>query len=675
MAIQKSSTGRNDELLPITGIILYRSGVGAFQREGQIEGSASVALKFDQTQINDILKSLQLLDLDGGRIDSVAYASKDPLGRRLNSFSVPIADNPSLATLLTRLRGANVTLSATEGQLTGNVLGVETRKVPPGTGKDVPPVDTPFVTLVTEKGIQAVNISGITCFQITDKKLADELNKALLAVSDARGDRVKTVDLSFSGKGRRRIAVRYVHETPLWKTSYRLIIGAASAKKETLTLQGWAIVENTTDTDWKEVKLSLVSGRPVSFQMDLSEPMYMYRPEIAVPTIPGAMPKNYEAGVELEAEARLGGAAPAAGGRKLSKRGPIAVAAAAAPGAASAVRFLSGSALERSSPAPQATAGEIGEVFFFEVQNPITIERQRSAMIPFLAEQVAGRRVSIYNLNDRADHPMRGVELTNSSGCQLLPGPISVFDESAYAGDATINQISPGDKRLLAYAVDLDVAVTTKNTEARDLARIKIVNGAFQQTIKRRFAITYSFANKDLKRSRLLIVEQSKLPGWTLSTQKQVDSTQSLYRFELTVGAGQTGELTVCQECTESQQVGFDTQNQDTLVQWHASGALSTAALQTVTELARQRHVIANSERWLTELDKQIETNTKEQARISEIMQRLPQTGELYGDYTRELKELNAALKPLRTNRKDEFDKLEKLRRDLNDHVAHLNIE
>jgi len=76
-----------------------------------------------------------------------------------------------------------------------------------------------------------------------------------------------------------------------------------------------------------------------------------------------------------------------------------------------------------------------------------------------------------------------------------------------------------------------------------------------------------------------------------------------------------------------------------------------------------------------TELDKQIETNTHEQSRLSEIMQRLPQTGELCGDYTRELKELNAALKPLQAGRKAEFDQLEKRRRELNDYVAGLNVE
>lgn len=674
METKQSQEGKHD-LLPIKRITLYRSGVGAFQREGQVEGDARVALKFDQTQINDILKSLQLLDLDGGRIDSVAYASNDPLARRLNSFSVPIADNPSLSALLTRLRGAKVTLAATEGEFAGIVLGVETRKVLAGTGKDVPPVDAPFVTLVTDKGIQAVNIHGIASLQIADKTLAEELNKALLAVSDARADRVKTVDLSLSGSGQRRLVVRYVQETPVWKTSYRLIIGSPSPNGEKLSLQGWAIVENTTDTDWKEVKLSLVSGRPVSFQMDLSEPMYLARPAIPVPTIPGVMPKNYFAGI-----ARGGG--PAAGGAAPK------IAAAAAPAALKKQRFaepgvcyavspdITEEQLVDAAPPSQAAAGEIGEVFFFEVQNPITIERQRSAMIPFLSEQISGRRVSIYNQMDRPDHPMRGVELINSSTSQLLPGPISVFDETAYAGDATINQVSPGDKRLLAYAVDLDVVATNKPEHNLDITHLKIVNGVFLQTAKQRFSTFYSFANKDLKRPRLIIVEHGKTHRCTLTAPEQAaDSTQNLYRFELTVEPGQTADLMVCEEVTDTQRMGLEVLGMDDLVQWRTDGVASANVVQAATELTRRRQAITQGERLVAEYDKQIEINTKEQSRISEIMQRLPQTGEVYNDYTRELKEINAALKPLRTSRKEVFDKIEINRRELNEHIAGLNVE
>src|ERR1700754_4086654 len=108
---------------------------------------------------------------------------------------------------------------------------------------------------------------------------------------------------------------------------------------------------------------------------------------------------------------------------------------------------------------PVAQGGEVGEQFQFELNSPVTIERQRSAMIPLLTSPVSGKRVSIYNQSDRADHPMRGVQLTDATNLQLLPGPISVYNVAAYAGDAQINQIAVGDNRLLAYAVDLDVAV------------------------------------------------------------------------------------------------------------------------------------------------------------------------------------------------------------------------
>jgi hypothetical protein len=694
--------GQGNETLPIRRITLYRSGVGAFERQGMIDGNARVSLRFDVAQINDILKSLQLLDLDGGRIDSVSYSSKDPIERRLGSFSVPIADNPSLATLLSRLRGAGIAVQAAEGAVTGTVLGVETRKVqPPGSGKDAPVVDTPFVTIATGQGIRAVNINGITSFNLTDQQLADELNRALAAVADTRAERVKSVDLALSGAGARRVAVRYVHETPVWKTSYRLIIDDKAedkgAKKpeaaETLALQGWAIVENTTDNDWRDVKLGLVSGRPVSFRMDLSEPLYMGRPEVAVPTIPGVMPKNYSGGVAdkapMLAPASAAPGSPGGGGGREMARKAGAPPARGVPSRADAMsaaeaRDEGGTAyfgvttddLTRYAPASRAKAGEVGEVFFFEVDAPVTIERQRSAMIPFLRTNITGRRVSIYTQGDRADHPMRGVQLTNSSDMQLLPGPLAVFDGTAYAGDATINQVSPGDKRLLAYAVDLDVAVTTKPEGSGEVVKIRIVGGAFEVTVKNRDTLAYTFANKDLKRSRTVIVEHPQLPGWELKAPAQAaEKTQELYRFEVDVPAGKSETLSVVQERVERQSVGIDSYDLATVVGFSQQGRLSPAVLAAFQELARRRGALAEAERALAETDRQVGTNTTEQTRISQTMSGLPQNGELYADYTKELKDLNTALKALRAQRNTQGQQVETLRRDLNAFVAGLNVE
>src|SRR5207244_11454640 len=121
------------------------------------------------------------------------------------------------------------------------------------------------------------------------------------------------VDVNLQGQGARDIVIAYVQEAPVWKTSYRLVLpdapkdkdGKPAPKKgegstpDRFTIQGWAIVENTTDDDWKNVTLSLVSGRPVSFRMDLYEPLYVFRPEVPVPTGPGVMPRQYAGGDDV----------------------------------------------------------------------------------------------------------------------------------------------------------------------------------------------------------------------------------------------------------------------------------------------------------------------------------------------------------------------------------------
>ncbi|HYE03511.1 MAG TPA: hypothetical protein VD963_09790, partial [Phycisphaerales bacterium] len=215
--------------LPIRRITLYRSGVGFFQRQGEVEGDRQAHLSFHAEQVNDILKSLVILDLGGGRIDSVSYASKDPVSRRLGSFQVPIADNPPLGVLLERLRGSTVELLAVTGPVVATIVGTETRKVP--SGKDQPLVDTVYVNFVPEASpgtIETMPITELRGVRLRDR-LKDDLDKALGALDEQRAETVKTVDITFSGAGEREVVVAYVHEMPVWKTSYRLILPEAPA--------------------------------------------------------------------------------------------------------------------------------------------------------------------------------------------------------------------------------------------------------------------------------------------------------------------------------------------------------------------------------------------------------------------------------------------------------------
>ena len=169
--------------LPLKRITLYRSGVGSFEREATIEGDRTVSLRFETEQVNDILKSLVLLDLDGGKVGAVAYASQAPLERRLAGFEVDLSGAPNIETLFRALRGAKVNLVTSDGAMDGTILNVENRKtvLQATQGGNPGHFDEPYVNLVTDKGVRAVAISRIGTFEFADAKLAGDLAKALAA--------------------------------------------------------------------------------------------------------------------------------------------------------------------------------------------------------------------------------------------------------------------------------------------------------------------------------------------------------------------------------------------------------------------------------------------------------------------------------------------------------------
>lgn len=725
----------DDSAVPVRKITLYRSGVGFFERSGDVTGDATLDLRFKTEQINDIIKSMVLVDRTG-RIESVSYGSKEPIARRLASFGVDIADNPSIPALMNRLRGAAMKVTAGGEVVSGTIMGVEQRRVP--SGKDQAAYEAPFLNLLTATGVRSIAVNDISSFELLDKDLAEELNKALAALAEYRADRTKSVQVRFSGNGVagvRPVTVAYVHEMPVWKTSYRLVLaedggGAATrqgsdlengsispapsdaaksggatagskAGSKGLNLQGWAIVENNTDEDWNDVRLALVSGQPVSFQMDLYEPLYVTRPFIPVPTIPGVSPRAYSGGMDSTLALAIANSPPPApmepaspasaralGGRARAELSDLKDKAMAkrdfdglAEGAERRYTGLSAADMSGYAAAAQASAGEVGEVFQYELDAPVTVERQRSAMIPILNANVSGSRVSIFNISDGSEHPMRGVDLTNDSPLQLLPGPLAVFDssngKSAYAGDAVVGHIAPGEKRLLAYAVDLDVDVQTKHDNDNQILKIRIVRGALEQTVKSVGTTTYAFKNKDQARPRAMVVEHAKAPaGWNLVTPKSTDEqTQSHYRFRVNVDAGKTIAFPVTQERVELQRVGFVHYNDETMVQFQAKGQLSKAVLDAFRQVAQKEADLQQIERGIGEIDRQTQEITADQGRIRENMSKIDGGSQLYARYMAKLTEQETKLEDLVERRKSEQKRLEAGRAALDQFVRELNVE
>src|SRR5207253_2613899 len=107
-------------------VVLYKHGVGHFEREGTVDGDATLSLTFKQVEVSDVLKSLTVLDLDGGHVASVSYDSTKPLEQLLAEVALSIPDKDSLAGLLPQIKGARVAMFSAGERVEGVLLGVDT---------------------------------------------------------------------------------------------------------------------------------------------------------------------------------------------------------------------------------------------------------------------------------------------------------------------------------------------------------------------------------------------------------------------------------------------------------------------------------------------------------------------------------------------------------------------
>jgi hypothetical protein len=328
------------------------------------------------------------------------------------------------------------------------------------------------------------------------------------------------------------------------------------------------------------------------------------------------------------------------------------------------------------APKSAAQAATVGEVFQFQVEAPVSIERQRSAMIPIMATNVSGRRVSIFNSADGSQFPMRGVEITNDSNLPLLPGPISVIDGAAYTGDAQIGQIPKGDKRMLAYALDLDMQVLTKPESASNMRKITIVNGMIHQSFRDRLTTNYEFANKDQQRGRTMILEHPITMGYELvDTDKPSEQTQDLYRFTIPIEAGKAKKFAVSQERMRFEDVAVTSYDMNTLLMYRKDGKVSDKVMEAFQKAADKQGAIAKTERQITDLGAKIDEIFKDQQRIRENMGPIDRNSDLYRKYVSKFTEQETKLEELRDTRTKAQKTLEEQRNDLAEYLRNLTVD
>ena len=618
--------------LPLSKIVLYTSGVGYFERKGEVEGDQQLALRFKTEDIKDLLKSLVVQDLDGGQVAAVTYDSRDPITKSLKSFAIDLTANPGMGALLQQLRGERIEVAA-PNVVQGTILGVETKEE--AVGKDDKIVKTDYLNLLTDNGLRSLPLQHVQRLSLLNPQLEAELQQALAVLASGHDTQKKTVALSFTGTGRRRVQIAYITAAPVWKTSYRLVL----SPDQPPLLQGWAIVENTSDDDWQHIELSLVSGRPVSFIMDMYEPLYVNRPEVVPELYTSLRPPEYDQAMDAPAE--LGGLRAEQGRadevskRRLRHLKPSASGLAeereAMPMSAPPASPDASSFALQSQVVSAAQATELGELFEYAIATPVTLNRQKSAMLPIVNAPVAGTKVSIYNAAVHAKHPLSGLRLENTSKLYLMQGPITVFEADAYAGDARLADLAPGQTRLISYAMDLktEVEPATPSRE-QNLVTARLQKGVLIVTRRAVSEQRYTIRNRDQK-PKTVLIEHPYRSDWELTQPKTpTERTRDLYRFAVEVEPDQSAELLVREEQPREQTVRLSDAGPHVILAYLRAPQLDDRVKQALQQVVTLRRELDTTVAQRQQREQQIREMAEEQQRIRQNMERLDRNASLY---------------------------------------------
>jgi hypothetical protein len=690
--------------LPIKRVVIFSSGVGYFQHQGKVEGDASVDLKFRVNNINDLLKSMVLEDRGGGQISTVTYGSRDPITKTLQTFSIDLTKSPTLGQLLSQIRGEQIEIDA-PNKVVGTIIGVEKRREA-AAEKQV--VEVEYLNLLTDEGLRRIALDSVGRIKLSNPQLDAELRQALKVLAAGHATDKKTVTMKFLGQGEREVRVGYIQEAPVWKTSYRLVLD----EKGKPFLQGWAIVENTTDTDWKDVRLSLVSGRPISFVMDLYSPLYATRPTIVPELFASLSPQMYEqdlafhdgkqspAGPEMEdrssglRERRLPMQKSIASGKAAKRqqaRGAGGIGGGGggfggengggqAGGVGGAFPNFSADLSSndsdfQSSVQAAAQGGDVGELFQYDIKDAVTLPRLRSAMLPIINDSVEGKKVSIYNEDVNAIHPLNGIELKNTSKLHLMQGPVTVFDGGVYAGDARIPDLSPGSERLLSYALDLDVEVApTGDMRPQQLISARIDKGVltaeYKQTRTQSFTVKNSGHNP-----KTVLIERTIEPQWSLlSPKKPTEKTRDKYRFAVVAMPKEKAELKIEEEQTFKQGVTIGDVNEDTMRIYLVANVISEPVKQALREVIRRKGELVDLNRRKTLLEQEIVTIDREQDRIRQNMQTIGKNNDLYNRYVKKFTDQEDQVEKHRDAIRELVGEITKAQQSLDEYLKGLKI-
>ena len=520
--------------LPIVYMTLYKHGVGYFQRRGPISGE-EIKLTFRREEMDDLLKSLTVIDHGGGLVRGVDYDTPQSRQERLAGCSIILSDSRSLRDLLQNLRGCQVQLLVSDGSnVSGTLLGLDE--------VDEKPLEQALVSLLQQatQTVAVTPLHRLEGVELLDETAAADLRFFLQTEVGRETHRSITIRLS---PGDHDLEVSYIAPAPTWRVSYRLVVDtpANEAKAAKALLQGWGIFDNQLEEDLTDISLALTAGMPISFMYDLYTPHTPQRPVVKDEERVAAAPVMFE-GTVAEAEPTM----------------YRAMAAAAPPAPAPhQARTLRAAMAERMADTVQsaATGQALGELFQYNVSGPVSVGRGQSAMVPIVSSRLSPKKDLIYNGAKMPTHPVATIRFKNSTGLTLERGPVTVLENGEYVGEAVLPFTVDQAEAVISYAVELGIKVQEEVKTESQLHGLQLKDGFLirqQYEIRR---VNYRLDNRTAGAKTVLLEYNLNQPYTIFDTPEPVEKTLETYRYQVEASPGRVTQFTVQERYLRSQQV------------------------------------------------------------------------------------------------------------------------
>jgi len=683
--------------LPVRHVALYKNGVGYFQHDGRVRGNQTVTIAFTTAQLNDVLKSLTAIDLNGGRIADVSYNSTAPLDQRLNALQIPIGQKTTTAEFLDALRGARVEIRNAGVVAIGRLLSVETVN---STSSDEDNAGSKQVTphtelsVMTDSGeLRTFRLTPATSVHLLEHDVNQEVGRYLSLMASTRAAYVRKMAISAEGSGERELMVSYISEVPVWKSTYRIVLPPDGKQKP--LLQGWAVVDNTVGEDWDNVELALIAGAPQSFVQNISQPYYSRRPSVGLPELAMLTPQTHEGTLQPTVEVSNGAPALARqmdrleaysqlnrpGETKLGNN-TYTLSAEAGAGHGAGIgggAFRTGPAMVSAMEQQMGTAAtqDIGDLFEYRIKQPVTIHKNQSALVPILQARVDAEKVTLWSPGK--PRPLRALWLTNSSGLTLDGGTFSIQEAQTFAGEGLMDAIRPKEKRLISYAADPAVQVKPEvKGEGQLVTLVRIHRGVMYQESQERQHHTYTVRNQD-STEREVIIEHPERDGWRLSDgAKPEETSASAYRFRLKVEPEKTSSLEFEEAHTLSTNYLLSNLTPDQITLFAHQGWMNQRLESALRPIMQQKDEIAGYAQQITSTKSKIDAIFEDQKRLRENLTALKggtEVRQLAQRYTSELNREEDQLASLRKDLADLQDKHKAANQRLNEMMEQLEME